>query len=125
MCNNTGRRTFHNNDYPKFDKFHYMNRVPFALYYDFECIIKTENTYPLLLVFILKVTMYPVILEDKYESYAGEDSQSGGSTDIVDWFISRMSYYNKLFKEIFSVNIPLKEDSITPLYSRCNYRNEN
>ena len=68
---------------------------------------------------------YPVILEDKYESYAGEDSQSGGSTDIVDWFISRMSYNNKLFKEIFSVNIPLKEDSIIPLYSRCNYCNEN
>ena len=37
MCKNTGRRTFHNNDYLKFDKFHYKNRVPFAMFYDFEC----------------------------------------------------------------------------------------
>ena len=44
--------------------------------------------------------------------------------DIVDWFIGRMSYNEKLFKEIFSINIPLKEDSITPLYSSCYYCNE-
>ena len=31
---------------------------------------------------------------------------------------------NKLFKEIFSINIPLKEESMTPLYSRCYYSNE-
>ena len=43
MCNATGRRTFHNNDYLKFDKFHYKNRVPFAKYYDFECIIKDRK----------------------------------------------------------------------------------
>ena len=30
MCNDTGRRTFHNNYYLKFDKFHYNYRVPFA-----------------------------------------------------------------------------------------------
>ena len=50
------------------------------------------------------------------EYYCGED--------VVDWFIRRMSLYNKLFKEIFSINIPLKEDSVTPLYSRCYYCNE-
>ena len=27
-----GRRTFHKDDYRKFDKFHYKNRVPFAMY---------------------------------------------------------------------------------------------
>ena len=31
MCNDTGRRTFHNNEYLKFDKLHYKNRVPFAM----------------------------------------------------------------------------------------------
>ena len=42
-----------------------------------------------------------------------------------------MSYYNKFFKDIFSIKIPLKEDSITPLYSSlqsgfadCYYCNE-
>ena len=35
-----------------------------------------------------------------------------------------MSYYNKLIKEIFRINIPLKEDSITPLYGRCDYCSE-
>ena len=59
---------------------------------------------------------YLVILEDKYESYVGED--------VVDSFIGRMSYYNKLSKEIFSINIPLKADIITPFYSSCYYCNE-
>ena len=35
-----------------------------------------------------------------------------------------MCYYNELFKEIFGINIPLKEDSITLLYSSCYYCNE-
>ena len=35
-----------------------------------------------------------------------------------------MSYYDKLFKEIFSINIPLKGDSITPLHIECYYCNE-
>ena len=46
LCNtekHVGRRTFHKDDYLKFDKFHYENRVPFAMYYDFECIIKDGN----------------------------------------------------------------------------------
>ena len=66
---------------------------------------------------------YPDILEDEYEGYCSEG--------VVDLFISRMSYYNQLFKDIFSINIPLKEDSITPLYispqsgfADCYYCNE-
>ena len=38
LCNtqkNVGRRTFHKDNYLKFDMFHYKNRVPFAMYYDF------------------------------------------------------------------------------------------
>ena len=35
-----------------------------------------------------------------------------------------MSYYNNLFKEIFSINIPLKEDRSTPLTIGCFYCNE-
>ena len=56
---------------------------------------------------------YPDILEDEYESYCGGV--------VVEWFRSGMSYYNKLFKDIFSINIPLKEDSITPLTNVCYY----
>ena len=119
-----GRRTFHKDDYLKFDKFRYQNRVPFAIYYDFECIIKDSKHLPIACGLYIK-SDYPDIIEDKYESYSREDPQSGGSTDIVDWFVERVDYYNKLFKDIFSINIPLKEDSITPLYSRCYYCNEN
>ena len=35
-----------------------------------------------------------------------------------------MSYYNELFKEIFIINIPLKEKTITPLTNICFYCNE-
>ena len=65
-------RTFHDNDYFKFDKFHYKNRVPFAMYYDFECIIKDCNKSnknkkrtPIACGIYIK-SAYPDILEDKY-----------------------------------------------------------
>ena len=114
-CNNTGRRTFHKDEYLKFDKFHYKNRVPFAMYYDFECIIKDGKHLPIACGLYLR-SDYPEILEHKYECYCGEK--------VVDWFVERVDYYNKLFKDIFSMNIPMKEDTITPLYSRCYYCNE-
>ena len=57
------------------------------------------------------------ILEDKYECNCGDK--------VVDWFVERVDYYNKLFKDIFSINIPLKEETTTPLYSRCYYCKEN
>ena len=94
------------------------------MYYDFECIIKDSKHLPTACGLYVK-SDYPDILEDKYESFSGEDPQSGGSTDIVDWIVERVDYNNKLFKDIFSINIPLKEASITPLYSRCYYCNEN
>ena len=124
LCNNIGRRTIHKDEYLKFDKFHYKNRVPFAMYYDFECIIKDGKHLPFACGLCLK-SDYPDILEDRYEYNCGEDPQSGGSTDIVDWFISRVSYYNKLFKNIFEINIPLDEDTITPLSTECFYCREN
>ena len=111
-----GRRTFHKDEYLKFDKFHYKNRVPFAMYYDFECIIKDGKNIPIACGLCIK-NDYPDILEDKYECNCGDK--------VVDWFVDRVDHYNKLFKDIFSINIPLKEDSITPLYSRCYYCNEN
>ena len=40
---------------------------------------------------------------------------------MVDWFISRVNQYNKLFKDIFEIKIPMKEETITPFYSRCYY----
>ena len=115
MCNNTGRRTFHKDEYLKFDKFHYKNRVPFAMYYDFECIIKYGKHLPIACGLYLR-SDYPDILEDKYEGYCGEK--------VVEWFVERVDYYNKLFKDIFSINIPMKEETITPLYSICYYCNE-
>ena len=46
--------------------------------------------------------------------------------------MERVDYYNKLFKDIFSINIPLKEDTITPLtidpqsgFADCFYCREN
>ena len=49
-----GRRTFHKDEYLKFDRFHYKNRVPFAMYYDFECIIKNKKKHSYCLWFIYK-----------------------------------------------------------------------
>ena len=54
LCNtqkHVGRRIFHKDEYLKFDKFHYKNRVLFAMYYDFECIIKDGKHVPLLVVY--------------------------------------------------------------------------
>ena len=48
------RRTFHKDEYLKFDKFHYKNRVPFAMYYDFECIIKNKKRLSYCLWFLYK-----------------------------------------------------------------------
>ena len=50
LCNtqkHIGRRTFHKDEYLKFDKFHSKDRVPFAMYYDFECIIKDGKHLPI------------------------------------------------------------------------------
>ena len=57
LCNtqkHVGRRTFHKDEYLKFDKFHYENRVPFAMYYYFECIIKNKKKHSYCLWFIYK-----------------------------------------------------------------------
>ena len=119
LCNtqkNIGRRTFHKDEYLQFDKFHYKNRVLFAMYYDFECIIKDSKHLPIACGLYIK-SDYPDIIEDKYECNCGDK--------VVDWFVDRVDHYNKFFKDIFSINIPLKEDSITPLCSRCYYCNEN
>ena len=119
LCNtqkHVGRRTFHKDGYLTFDKFHYKNRVPFAMYYDFDCIIKNKKHIPVACGLYIK-SVYPDILEDKYESHSGED--------IVDWFISRVNYYNNLFKEKFEINMPHNEDTITPLTTECFYCREN
>ena len=121
LCNtqkHVGRRTFHKDDYLKFNKFHYKNRVPFAMYYDFECIIKDGKHIPIACGLYIK-SDYPDILEDKYECNCGDK--------VVDWFVDRVDHYNKLFKDIFIIIIPLKEETITPLTTTtsCYYCNEN
>ena len=82
----------------------------------FECIIKNKKHIPIGFGLYIK-SDYRDILEDKYESYSGED--------IVYWFISRVNYHNKLFKDIFEISIPLNEDTITPLATECFYCREN
>ena len=65
LCNtqkHIGRRTFHKDDYLKFEKFHNTNRVPFAMYYDFECIIKDSKHLPIACGLYIK-SDYPDILE--------------------------------------------------------------
>ena len=119
LCNtqkHVGRRTFHKYEYLKFDNFHYKNRVPFAMYYDFECIIRNKKHIPIACGLYIKSDNLD-ILEDKYEIYSSEY--------IVDWFISRVNYYNKLLQDIFEINIPLNEDTITPLTTACFYCREN
>ena len=119
FCNtqkHIGRRKFHKDDYLKFDRFHYKNRVPFAMYYNFECMIKDGKHLPIACGLYIK-SDYPDILEDKYECNCGDK--------VVDWFVDRADHYNKLFKDIFCINIALKEETITLLYSRCYYCNEN
>ena len=86
------------------------------MYYDFECIIKNKKHIPIACGLYIK-SDYPDTLEDKYESYSGKD--------IADWFISRVNHYNKLFKDIFEINSPLNEDTITPLTTECFYCREN
>ena len=119
FCNtqkHIGRRTFHKDDYLVFDKFHYKNRVPFAMYYDFECMRKDGKHLPIACGLYIK-SDYHNKLEDKYECNCGDKA--------VDRFVDRVDHYNKLFKDIFSINISMKEETITPLYSRCYYCNEN
>ena len=119
LCNTQkriGRRTFHKDDYLKFDRFHYKNKVPFAMYNDFESMIKDGKHLPIACGLYIK-SDYPDILEDKYECNCGDK--------VVDWFVDRVDHYNKSFKDIFSINISMKEETITPLYSRCYYCNEN
>ena len=65
FCNNNGRRTFHHDDYLKFNKFHYKTRVPFAMYYDFDCLIKNRKHIPIACGLYIK-NEYPNILEDNY-----------------------------------------------------------
>ena len=84
LCNTqkqVGRRTFHKAEYLKFDKFHYKNRVPFAIYYDFECIIKDGKHLPFACGLYIK-SDYPGILEDKYESNCCDQ--------VIDWFVDRV-----------------------------------
>ena len=85
------------------------------MYYDSECIIKNKKHIPIACGLYMK-SDYPNILEDMYEIYSGED--------IVDWFISRVNHYNKLFNDIFEINIPFNEDTITPLTTECFYCRE-
>ena len=86
------------------------------MYYDFECIIKDGKHVPIASGLYIK-SDYPDILEDKYESYSGED--------IVDFFISRVNYFNKLFKDMFKINSPLNKETITPHTTECFYCREN
>ena len=78
---------------------------------------KKQKTHSFCLWFIYIKSDYPDILEDKHESYSGED--------IVAWFISRVNHYDKVFNDIFEINIPLNEDTITPLTTECFYCREN
>ena len=94
MCNDTGKRTFYNNDYLKFDKFHYRNRIPFPMCYDFECVIKNRK-------------------------------HGGASVKVAPPLVGETTLaLPPPLRGWTNSHIPLKEDSITPLYSSCYYCNE-
>ena len=83
--NHVGRRTFHNDDCLKINQLHYKNRGSSTITYDFECIIKNGKriTFDCGLYF---KSDYLDILEDKFESYFGEE--------ILDWFVDKINFYN-------------------------------
>ena len=61
-----GRRTYHNNRYLKFDKFHYENRVTFIMANDFECMMVKGKHIPTACGLYVK-SDYPDIIENGYE----------------------------------------------------------
>ena len=82
--------------------------------YDFECI--TIDVKLIIVACALTIESdYPDILESRLENLIGADS--------VDWLVSRVDYYNRLFKDIFQVNITLEKETETPL-TNCFYCKE-
>ena len=66
--------------------------------YEFECIIKNKKNVPIACELYIKGD-YPDTLEDKQESCFGEDSQSGESVDVNDWFVGRVDYHKNYIKK--------------------------
>ena len=56
---------------------------------------------------------YPNILENKFETYCGEDA--------VYWFLDKNDYYSKVYNDTFKTKIPLKEETVTQFASGCYY----
>ena len=56
-----GRRTVHKNGYIKIDRFHYKNRVPFNILYDFECRIKDGKHIPVACALFIKIDFTEIL----------------------------------------------------------------
>ena len=67
--------------------------------------MKDGNHLPIACGLYIK-SEYPDILDNKYEFNCGDK--------VVDWFVDRVDHYNKLFNDLIGINVPLKENSITP-----------
>ena len=70
------------------------------------------NIFLLLVHYISKLNIQ-FFLEIKLECHVGADS--------VDWFLFRVHYHNKFFGKIFKINIPPKEEIVTPMTTDCDY----
>ena len=46
------------------------------------------------------------VLKSKLEHYCGED--------LISWSGGKIDNYSKLFRDMFKINIPLKEENATP-----------
>ena len=55
-------------------------------------------------------------IKNKSENHVGGDS--------VDWFVSGVDYYFKLFWNIFTMNFILKEETLIPITANCSYCGE-
>ena len=109
------RRTFHKENYVKFNKLQYKNKVPFITVYDFEFIMKYGKPIPVACAHHIK-NDYPDILESKLDYHVGGDS--------VYWCVSRVEYHYKLFGDVCKINILLKEETVIVLTTDCYYCKE-
>ena len=83
--------------------------------YDFECKLKGTKHIPFACGLFIKTEVDNTL--ENFDDYYKEEG-------VVDWFVNKIDSYNKLFKDIFIINIPLKDVTVTQLTSNCYYCND-
>ena len=109
VYNKPTRAVFPTEEYHTFDKWHYKNPVPFAIYADFEAYNKTvvDPTHPNRMCEQLPFAYgmyihshYPNLLNSQYVPHYGEDA--------VSHFVRKLLDIQEWGSKIFKLNIPLE-----------------